>query len=56
MTWRPANAGLDVVGEFFVRDNVAQNLKLTADDRCLLLAVVGYGVWRARLPELPSTS
>ena len=55
-TWRPANGGLEVVGEFFVRDNVAQNLKLTADDRYLLLAVVGYGVWRAELPELPSAS
>lgn len=48
--WHLANEGLDV-GEFFVRDNVAQNLKLTADGRHLLLGVVGYGVWRAELPE-----
>ena len=53
--WHQANEGLDV-GEFFVRDNVAQNLKLTADGRYLLLAVVGYGVWRAELPELPAAS
>ena len=53
--WAAANVGLDAVGEFFVRDNVAQNLKLTADGRYLLLSVVGYGVWRAELPELPAS-
>ncbi len=49
--WAPAVEGLPVE-EFFVRDNVAQNMKLTADGRQLLLGVVGYGVWQARLPSL----
>jgi photosystem II stability/assembly factor-like uncharacterized protein len=50
--WTMANRGLPVE-EFFIRDNVAQNMKLTADGRHLLLGVVGHGIWRAELPELP---
>ncbi len=51
--WTSANAGLPVE-EFFIRDNVAQNMKLTADGRHLLLGVVGYGIWRTELPDLSS--
>ena len=50
--WMRANDGLPPISEFFVRENVAQNLKLTPDDQGLLFAVVGYGVWRAELPNL----
>ena len=51
--WSLANGGLPEISEFFVRDNVAQNLRLTTDGEHLVFAVVGYGVWQAELPTLP---
>jgi len=44
--WQPINDGLPVT-EHRIRDNVAQNLKLTADGKSLILTIVDYGVWRA---------
>ena len=51
-SWTQMNSGLPDIGEFFIRDNVAHNMELTPDGEHLVLAVVGYGVYRARLPEL----
>jgi hypothetical protein len=49
--WGLSNGGLEEVTEF--RDHVAQNLKMTADESRLVLAIVGYGVWEAVLPDPP---
>ena len=46
--WEPMNDGLPVTMHR-IRDNVAQNLKLTADHRALILSIVDYGVWRAEI-------
>ncbi|MCP3997947.1 MAG: hypothetical protein GY722_23250 [bacterium] len=51
-TWSLMNVGLPDIHEFYVRDNVAHNLELTPDGKSLVFAVVGYGVYRAELPEL----
>jgi photosystem II stability/assembly factor-like uncharacterized protein len=49
--WVSINTGLP--SEFLpMRDNVAQNLQLTADRQSLLLGLTGYGVWRADLSGL----
>lgn len=45
-SWRPINRGLPTT-ENQVRDNVAENLAFTADGGGLLLALKGYGLWRA---------
>ena len=47
-SWHEANDVLPSVMNQ-VRDNVAQNLALTADNRYILLSIVGYGVWKAKL-------
>lgn len=50
-SWEPFNEGLPV-DEFYVRDNVAENLKLTPDNRFLVLGITAHGVWRVDLfPE-----
>ncbi|MDJ0925052.1 MAG: hypothetical protein QNJ77_10860 [Acidimicrobiia bacterium] len=51
-SWTQMNNGLPELGEFFIRDNVAHNMELTTDGQALVLVVVGYGVYRAKLPEL----
>ncbi|MDX2344430.1 MAG: hypothetical protein QNL12_12250 [Acidimicrobiia bacterium] len=51
-TWTLMNLGLPDIEEFIVRDNVAHNMELTPDGKSLVLAVVGYGIYRAELPEL----
>jgi hypothetical protein len=50
--WQPINDGLPVA-EHRIRDNVAQNLKLTADGESLILTIVDYGVWRADISLVP---
>ena len=35
-----------------VRDNVADNLALTADNKYLVLGLANYGVWKADLSNL----
>jgi photosystem II stability/assembly factor-like uncharacterized protein len=50
-SWRPMNGGLPTLWHR-IRDNVARNLWLTADQRYLVLGVVDYGVWRADLSVL----
>lgn len=35
-----------------IRENVAHNMEITPDGQALVLAVVGYGVFRAELPSL----
>ena len=49
--WQPMNDGLPRADNQ-VRDNVADNLALTADNRYLLLGLVDYGVWKADLSAL----
>ena len=51
-SWMLMNEGLPALGEFYIRDNVAHTMEITPDGRHLVLAVVGYGIWRAELPEL----
>jgi photosystem II stability/assembly factor-like uncharacterized protein len=50
--WQPINDGLPDT-EHRIRDNVAQNLKLTADGKSLILTIVDYGVWRADIDLVP---
>lgn len=47
-TWQAANSGLPNTHNQ-VRDNVAQNLTLTADHKYLILGLVNYGIWKADL-------
>jgi photosystem II stability/assembly factor-like uncharacterized protein len=54
-TWTLMNLGLPDIDEFFIRDNVAHNMELTPDGEALLLAVVGYGIFRAPLPDLANS-
>jgi photosystem II stability/assembly factor-like uncharacterized protein len=49
--WIPINNGLPSAGNQ-VRDNVAENLALTPDNRYLILGLVDYGLWKADLAEL----
>lgn len=46
--WEPINSGLPSIDNQ-VRDNVADNLALTYDNRYLILGLMNYGVWRADL-------
>jgi hypothetical protein len=50
-SWWPMNGGLPTTWHR-IRDNVARNLWLTADDEHLVLGLVDYGVWRADLSVL----
>jgi len=49
--WIPINNGLPSTNNQ-VRDNVAENLALTPDNRYLILGLVDYGLWKADLLEL----
>lgn len=50
-SWIPINTGLPARFEG-VRDNVAQNLKLSADGKHLILGLIGRGVFRADISGL----
>jgi photosystem II stability/assembly factor-like uncharacterized protein len=50
-SWSPFNEGMPVVYHY-VRDNVAENMKMTPDGDHLMLCVVGYGVWRVDISRL----
>ncbi|MDD4985303.1 MAG: DUF1080 domain-containing protein [Dehalococcoidales bacterium] len=52
-SWQAANTGLPSTDNQ-VRDNVAENLALTADNKYLLLGLVNYGVWKADLSGIES--
>lgn len=58
-TWKPINNGLPTTNNQ-VRDNVADNLALTCDNKTLLLGLMSYGMWKADLSQidtlLPSSS
>lgn len=54
-TWQPANNGLPSTNNQ-VRDNVAQNLALTPDNKYLILGLVDYGVWKADISKLKPSS
>jgi photosystem II stability/assembly factor-like uncharacterized protein len=49
--WVPINDGLSTINNL-VRDNVAQTLKITCDERYLILAIARHGVWRADISNL----
>jgi photosystem II stability/assembly factor-like uncharacterized protein len=50
-SWKSANNGLPSTNNQ-VRDNVAQNMALTPDNKHLILGLVDYGVWRADISGL----
>jgi len=54
-SWEAINDGLPSIFNQ-VRDNVADNLAITADNEHLILGLVCYGVWKANLSELDLTS
>jgi photosystem II stability/assembly factor-like uncharacterized protein len=54
-TWQSANNGLPSTNNQ-VRDNVAQNLALTPDNRYLILGLLDYGVWKADISEFMPSS
>jgi len=54
-SWIPINNGLPSTNNQ-VRDNVAENLALTPDNKYLILGLVEYGVWKADLSNLSSSS
>lgn len=49
-TWQAINSGLPTA-ENQARDNVAENLALTADMKYLVLGLSRYGVWKADLSD-----
>ena len=49
--WRSANKGLPCTNNQ-VRDNVAQNMTLTSDNKYLILGLVDYGIWKADISQL----
>jgi len=50
-SWQAINVGLPTTNNQ-VRHNVADNLALTADNRYLILGLIGYGVWKADLSKV----
>lgn len=44
-SWGPFNKGLPVE-HFYIRDNVAENLKITPDNKYLVLGITAHGAWR----------
>jgi photosystem II stability/assembly factor-like uncharacterized protein len=50
-SWKSINNGLPSTNNQ-VRDNVADNLALTPDNKHLVFGLVGYGAWKANLSEL----
>ncbi len=49
--WEPFNDGMPVF-HHYVRDNVAENMKMTPDDDHLMLCIVGFGVWKVDITHL----
>ena len=47
-SWEPFNKGLPVE-YFYIRDNVAENLKITPDNKYLVLGITAHGVWRVNI-------
>jgi len=52
-SWKAINSGLPSTNNQ-VRDNVAENLALTPDNKYLILGLVEYGLWKADLSKLVS--
>jgi photosystem II stability/assembly factor-like uncharacterized protein len=50
-SWKPFNKGLPVE-HFYIRDNVAENLKITPDNKYLVLGITAHGVWRVDIREI----
>ncbi|NIT79334.1 MAG: hypothetical protein GWO44_21185 [Thermoplasmata archaeon] len=50
-TWIPFNDGMPVI-HHYVRDNVAENMRMTPDNDSLMLCIVGYGVWKVDITHL----
>jgi photosystem II stability/assembly factor-like uncharacterized protein len=50
-TWNRFNNGMPT-SEFYVRDNVANNLKMTPDMRFLVMAIASQGVWRVDISSI----
>jgi photosystem II stability/assembly factor-like uncharacterized protein len=50
-SWKAINNGLPSANNQ-VRDNVAENLALTPDNKSLILGLVEYGLWKADLSKL----
>jgi photosystem II stability/assembly factor-like uncharacterized protein len=50
-SWKTLNSGLPSTNNQ-VRDNVAENLALTPDNKYLILGLVEYGLWKADLSNL----
>jgi len=50
-SWEPFNKGLPVE-HFYIRDNVAENLKITPDNKYLVLGITAHGVWRVEITEM----
>jgi photosystem II stability/assembly factor-like uncharacterized protein len=44
-SWMPFNEGLPEK-HFYIRDNVAENLKITPDGRYLVFGITAHGVWK----------
>jgi photosystem II stability/assembly factor-like uncharacterized protein len=52
-SWKPINTGLpSTINQ--VRDNVANNLALTCDNKTLLLGLFNHGIWKADLSQIIS--
>ena len=49
--WTPINDGLPCTDNQ-VRENVAENLAITVDNKNLLLGLMGHGVWRLDIDDL----
>ncbi len=50
-SWKPFNHGMPVE-HFYVRDNVAQNLKMTPEKDSLIMAIHGHGAWQVDISQL----
>jgi len=50
-SWNVFNNGMPTY-EFYIRDNVANNLKITPDDDYLIMAIAGQGVWRCDISSI----
>ena len=50
-SWEPFNEGLPVE-HFYIRDNVAENLKITPDNKYLVLGITAHGVWRVNIARI----
>jgi photosystem II stability/assembly factor-like uncharacterized protein len=50
-TWAPFNNGMPT-SEFYIRDNVANNLGMTYDMNYLIMAISGQGVWKVDISDM----